>query len=96
MKMILSFQLTSTALYFCFIIYIYYKQKTTVVRVTFVYKYKSPLLSLLSYILCTSYCRYEAVLEGGELRSRLEGITHLVEHPIQMKPPGTQAGYLYK
>ncbi|XP_052796317.1 U4/U6 small nuclear ribonucleoprotein Prp3-like [Mya arenaria] len=31
---------------------------------------------------------YDAVFEEGtDLRSRLEGITHLVEHPIQMKPP---------
>lgn len=30
---------------------------------------------------------YEAVPETEDLRSRLEGVTHLVEHPIQMKPP---------
>ncbi|XP_053387114.1 U4/U6 small nuclear ribonucleoprotein Prp3-like isoform X2 [Mercenaria mercenaria] len=30
---------------------------------------------------------YEGVPDKEELRSRLEGVTHLVEHPIQMKPP---------
>ncbi|XP_052242082.1 U4/U6 small nuclear ribonucleoprotein Prp3-like isoform X1 [Dreissena polymorpha] len=30
---------------------------------------------------------YTDVGLGEELRARLEGITHLVEHPIQMKPP---------
>jgi len=35
-----------------------------------------------------SLYRYDEILEGEELKSRLEGITHLVEHPTQMKPPG--------
>lgn len=30
---------------------------------------------------------YEALQDNEDLHSRLEGITHLVEHPIQMKPP---------
>ena len=37
-------------------------------------------------VLC---CRYDGVPVNEELRERLEGVTHLVEHPIQMKPPGT-------
>ena len=34
------------------------------------------------------YYRYDSMPVGDELRERLEGVTHLVEHPTQMKPPG--------
>ncbi|XP_060559234.1 U4/U6 small nuclear ribonucleoprotein Prp3-like isoform X1 [Ruditapes philippinarum] len=30
---------------------------------------------------------YDALSENEDLKARLEGVTHLVEHPIQMKPP---------
>lgn len=42
------------------------------------------LLSLLTVNLC--FCRYDGMCVDGA--DKYEGVTNLVEHPIQMKPPG--------
>ena len=39
-------------------------------------------------MICYFFYSYDTISDDTELKQRLEGITHLVEHPSQMQPPG--------
>ena len=58
-----------------------------------VYRTIGPLVCCpaIMLMICYSFYSYDTISDDTELKQRLEGITHLVEHPSQMQPPGTVA-----